>query len=103
MKLISRQIVIFRANFFRPPSKMPSRTPMVTIRSTKNICIFLQHCEKCSVFSSQNFDLVINCKFYCLFVTCCAYAGPCLLCFTRAQSDFLVGWRLWGSVRSDKL
>jgi len=28
-KLLSGQIVIFRSNFFRPPSKMPSRTPMV--------------------------------------------------------------------------
>jgi len=27
-KLLSGQIVIFRANFFRPPNKMPSRTPM---------------------------------------------------------------------------
>jgi len=27
-KLLSRQIVIFRANFFRPPSKIPSGTPI---------------------------------------------------------------------------
>jgi len=50
-ELLSGQIVIFRANFFRPPSKMPSRTPMnrglLYLRAKASGCWLLFNINQC--------------------------------------------------------
>jgi len=43
--LFSGQFVIFRANFFRPPSKMPSRTSMVLPRADNAACV-VNNCQR---------------------------------------------------------